>query len=164
MLARVIRTRRRASLLFMGLAGLFGATILLLLTGNVAVRIFGLNIVWVSELSRVLFVWGVAFGMTAVSLSGRHFRVDLLSATDTSERELEGWWEIVLQLGACAVLVYIAYYAWPTIARAAEQPMASIPLSYGTFRGALVFALIGMLIAHLWRAAELCSGPRHRSR
>jgi len=160
----MIRSRRRLGRLCMGVAALFGAAILFLLAGNVAVRAAGINLIWVSETARVLFVWGVAVGMIAVSLAGQHFRVDLFGRDPIGEEEPGGAWEIVLQAGAAAVLAYIAWYAAPTIARAASQPMSSIPLTYGALRTALVVALTGMCLAHLWRVAELTMTFLQRAR
>ncbi|MCL4189059.1 MAG: TRAP transporter small permease [Rhodobacteraceae bacterium] len=160
--AALIRGRRRLAGLCMGVAGALGAAILLLLTVNVAARAAGMNLVWVSETSRVLFVWGVAVGMIAVSLTGQHFRVDLFGHDPVGEAEPAGRWEIILQLGAAAVMAYIALSAAPTIARAATQQMSAIPLTYGNLRAALVVALTGMGLAHLWRAAELALGPSGR--
>jgi TRAP-type C4-dicarboxylate transport system permease small subunit len=136
-------------------AGLAGGALILLLVGNVAARAAGLNPIWVSETSRVLFVWGSAVGMIAVSLAGQHFRVDLTSATQSDHESPPGPWELVLQVGICAVLAYIAWAAVPSIARASTQSMSSIPLTYGSLRIALVFALSGMLLAHVWRVVEL---------
>jgi TRAP-type C4-dicarboxylate transport system permease small subunit len=155
LLERMNASRRRLATLCTRSAGLAGAALLLLLAGNVLARAAGLNPVWVSETSRVLFVWGSAVGMIAVSLAGQHFRVDLTNTVQSEKESPPGPWELVLQVGICAVLAYIAWAAAPSIARAATQPMASIPLTYGSLRIALVVALLGMLFAHLWRVAEL---------
>lgn len=155
LLHRMTGLRRRLAGLVLGLAALLGTAVLLVLAGNVVARMAGLNLVWVGETSRVLFVWGVAVGMIAVSLTGQHFRVDLFGRDPVGEHEPSGPWEIVLQIGAVAVLAYVAVHAAPTIARAALQPMSSIPLTFGVMRTALVVGLTGMCLAHLWRIAEL---------
>lgn len=155
MASRLITMRHGLAGVFMALAGLFGTAILLLLCFNVAARSSGFNIVWVSETSRVLFVWGAAVGMVSVSLAGTHFRVDLSGALRENADDDNSVWELILQLAAGAVLAFIAWYAAPTIARAATQQMSSIPLSYGSLRAALVFALSAMCIAHVWRACEI---------
>lgn len=147
--------RRSLATLFLGVAGLFGGALLVLLVGNVAARAFGLNPVWVSETCRVMFVWGTAAGMVSVSLFGQHFRVDLASKGSSEVEPGPGYWELVIQIAVCVVLGYIAWFAYPTIERAAAQPMASIPLTYGFLRAALVLALSGMLLAHLWRSLEI---------
>ena len=154
-LDRMTGGRRWLATLFMGVAGLMGGALLALLVGNVGARAIGGNPVWVSETARVLFVWGTALGMISVSLSGQHFRVDLMNKGPAEDEAGAGSWELVLQLSICAVLAYIAWFAFPTIQRAASQPMASIPLTYGALRSALVMALVGMLAAHLWRALEV---------
>jgi len=146
--------RHLAALCTLG-AGLAGGALILLLMGSVVARAIGMNPVWVSETSRVLFVWGSAAGMIAVSLAGQHFRVDLTNTVQSDGESQPGPWELVLQVGICVVLAYIAWAAIPSIARAATQPMASIPLTYGSLRIALVVALSGMLFAHLWRVVEL---------
>jgi TRAP-type C4-dicarboxylate transport system permease small subunit len=151
----MIVSRRRLATLCTRITGLAGGALILLLAGNVAVRTFGLNPVWVSETARVLFVWGSAVGMIAVSLSGQHFRVDFTSTAQSEHESPPGPWELILQIGICAILTYIVLAAGPSITRAATQPMASIPLTYGSLRIALVFALSGMLFAHLWRMVEL---------
>ncbi|OAN81972.1 hypothetical protein A8B78_00280 [Jannaschia sp. EhC01] len=149
-----ILRRRIATLCTLG-AGLAGGALILLLVGNVVARAAGLNPPWVSETSRVLFVWGSAVGMIAVSLAGQHFRVDLTNAVQSDHESPPGPWELVLQVGICVVLTYIVWAAVPSVARAATQPMASIPLTYGSLRIALVVALSGMLFAHIWRVVEL---------
>ena len=155
LLSQMMERRRSLATLFMGVAGLLGGALLVLLVGNVAARAFDLNPVWVSETSRVLFVWGTAAGMISVSLSGQHFRVDLASKGAIEAEAGPGYWELVIQIAICVVLGYIAWFAYPTIERAAAQPMASIPLTYGFLRTALVVALAGMLLAHLWRSFEI---------
>lgn len=152
---RMIKRRRFLATLFMGVAGILGGALLALLVGNVATRAVGLNPVWVSETSRVLFVWGTAAGMISVSLSGSHFRVVLGNKVVMEAEAGAGYWELAIQIAVCAVLSYIAWFAYPTIERAATQPMASIPLTYGFLRTALVVALCGMLVAHFWRVFEI---------
>jgi TRAP-type C4-dicarboxylate transport system permease small subunit len=100
-------------------------------------------------------MWGMAFGMIAVSLSGLHFKVDLFNLASVENIEPTDWWEIPVQVLACAVLAYILYSAIPSIARAGTQAFASVPLTYGTMRLALSVACGGMLLAHLWRVLEL---------
>lgn len=141
--------------LLMQVAGVAGGALLTLLVANVVARVAGLNLTWVSETSRVLFVWGTAVGMISVSLSGQHFRVDFTNKGSMDEEAGPGLWELIIQTTICAVLAYISWFAFPTIERAAAQPMASIPLTYGTLRTALVLALAGMLIAHFWRTLEI---------
>lgn len=155
MALRLTQMRRSLAGAFMAFAGVFGAAILLLLSFNVLARTSGFNIIWVSEASRVLFVWGTAIGMVSVSLAGEHFRVDLIGNSLVPADKDNRVWELVLQLSASAVLAYIAWYAAPTIARAATQALSSIPLTYGSFRAALVFALWAMCVAHLWRSLEI---------
>ena len=149
------RLRRRLAILCSIGAGLAGGALILLLVGNVVARAAGLNPPWVSETSRVLFVWGSAVGMIAVSLAGQHFRVDLSNAVQNDHESPPGPWELVLQIGICLILGYILYAAVPSIARASTQPMSSIPLTFGALRIALIVALSGMLSAHLWRVVEL---------
>lgn len=155
MLGHLSSLRRRLATLCTFGAGLAGGALILLLVGNVAARTAGLNPPWVSETSRVLFVWGSAVGMIAVSLAGQHFRVDLSNAAQSDHESPPGPWELVLQVAICMVLAYIAAAAVPSISRAATQQMSSIPITYGSLRTALVVALSGMLLAHLCRVVEL---------
>jgi TRAP-type C4-dicarboxylate transport system permease small subunit len=97
----------------------------------------------------------MGFGMIAVSLFGLHFRVDLANLSAEQNAEPTDLWEIAVQMLACAVLAYVLYFAIPSIARAATQVFASVPLSYGTMRLALVVGIGGMLVAHLWRVLEI---------
>lgn len=147
--------RRGATTAAGWLAGVAGLILLTLLGLNVVTRLFEINLVWIAETSRVVFLWGVAFGMIAVSLGGLHFRVNLFNLAATQNAEPTDLWEIVTQLLACAVLAYILYFAVPSIARAATQAFASIPLTYGTMRLAFTVGVAGMLVAHVWRVLEL---------
>lgn len=149
------RLRRSAAALAASASGVFGFGLLALLGLNVAARAFDVNLPWISETARIVFMWGIAVGMIAVSLSGLHFRVDIFSLSAADDAEPVGLWEFVLQLIACTTLAYILYYAVPSIARAGTQMFASVPLTYGTMRLALSVGLGGMLAAHLWRTAEL---------
>jgi TRAP-type C4-dicarboxylate transport system permease small subunit len=155
MLAASYRLRRRATALCATLSGLMGLVLLSLLGLNVGVRLADINLPWMAETTRIVFMWGIVIGVIAVSLSSQHFRVDVFNLKAVDEAEPGGMWELVLQLIACAALAYVLYYAIPSIARASSQVFASVPLTYGTMRLALTVGLGGMLIAHLWRAAEI---------
>lgn len=157
--------RQRAATVMTLLAGAGGLALLLLLGLNVASRLVDVNLVWIAELSRIVFLWASAFGMIAVSMRGLHFSIDLFNLGAAHDREPEDLWEYGVQLLACAVLAYILYYAIPSIARAATQDFASVPFSYGTMRLGLTVAVAGMLAAHAWRLLELVAlrcAPRRR--
>lgn len=149
------RARFQAAILMTWVSGFAGAVLLALLSLNVVTRVFNINLIWIAETSRIVFVWGMALGTIAVALRGLHFRVDIfnLAAVDGSEPVDLG--EIAIQILACAVLSYILYFAIPSIARASTQVFAAVPLTYGTMRLALSVGLGGMLVAHLWRLSEL---------
>lgn len=153
--ARSLRLRRRAAALAAGISGLFGLLLLMGLGLNVVARLIDVNLPWMAETMRVVFLWGVAAGMIAVSLSGLHFRVDIFNLSGTDEAEPGGPWELILQIMACATLAYILHFAIPSIARASTQMLASIPLNYGAMRLALTVGVGGMLVAHLWRTVEI---------
>ncbi len=155
MLATSNGLRRRAAALAAAISGLFGLGLLGLLGFNVAARIVDINLPWMAETTRIVFIWGIAVGMIAVSLSGLHFRVDIFNLKAADDSEPTGVWELVLQAIACATLAYILYFAIPSIARAGNQMFASVPLTYGTMRLALTVGVGGMLAAHVWRLAEI---------
>lgn len=155
MVATLQRARRHAGTVMARAAGAAGLVLLSLLGLNVGSRLFDLNLVWIAETARIVFMWGIGFGMIAVSLFGLHFRVDLANLSVEQNTEPADLWEIVVQALACAVLTYVLYFAIPTIARAATQVFVSVPLTYGTMRLALVVGVGGMLVAHLWRVVEI---------
>jgi TRAP-type C4-dicarboxylate transport system permease small subunit len=155
MVATLQRARRHAGTAMARAAGAAGLVLLSLLGLNVGSRLFDLNLAWIAETARIVFMWGMGFGMIAVSLFGLHFRVDLANLSAEQNAEPTDLWEIAVQMLACAVLAYVLYFAIPSIARAATQVFASVPLSYGTMRLALVVGIGGMLVAHLWRVLEI---------
>ncbi|MEQ8967288.1 MAG: TRAP transporter small permease subunit [Azospirillaceae bacterium] len=154
MLERLRTARRAIAALVAAIAGLLGLGLLLLLGFNVLARMIDVNIIWVSETARLLFVWGVALGAIAVSLSDLHFRVDLRLA-GRDDPLAPGWWDAVLQVMAIAALGFVLIHAAPTIAKAGMQMFASLPLDYGVMRLAIVVGLAGMLGAHVWRLVEI---------
>jgi TRAP-type C4-dicarboxylate transport system permease small subunit len=155
MVGTLARARHRTGMLVTAIAGIAGVGLLFLLGLNVVSRQLGINLVWIAESARIVFVWGMAIGMIAVSLRGAHFSVDIFNLSAVEEGEPSDWRELPIQLLACGVLAYILYYAIPSIARASTQVFAAVPLTYGTMRLALSVALGGMLVAHLWRFAEV---------
>ena len=78
-LVSALRTiRAQGGKLFGLLAGIASLIVTLLLISLVIGRMLGLNIVFIPEATRIVFIWGVAMGTISVSCLREHFQVELL--------------------------------------------------------------------------------------
>jgi TRAP-type C4-dicarboxylate transport system permease small subunit len=124
-------------------AGLAAFLITTLLLGLVLGRALGLNIVWIPETTRIMLVWGVALGAVSASCSREHFRLELLGSGDPDRPTV---FDLVRTSLALALFAYVTVGGIPTIASAAMQAFASVPLSYSVMRAAIVWG-IGLMAA-----------------
>lgn len=142
-------------------AGVAALVIATLLVGLVAGRALQLNIVWIPEATRIVFIWGVALGCLAVSCGREHFKVEIFGKED---EDAPGIFAVVRTLLAVALFAYIATGGWPTIASASMQAFASLPFSYSLMRSAVVACLAGMCAVEVLVLAEqvqLMAARRH---
>ncbi len=116
-------------------AGLAAFLITALLLGLVLGRALDLNIVWIPETTRILLVWGVALGAVSASCSREHFQLEMFGAPDPDR---PSFLDLIRTLAAIALFGYVAIGGLPTIASAAMQAFASVPLSYSVMRTAVV--------------------------
>lgn len=131
-----LRTLRAvAGRVFGWAAGLAAFLITALLLGLVLGRALDLNIVWIPETTRILLVWGVALGAVSASCSREHFRLELLGSGDPDRPTL---FDLIRTAVALALFAYVTVGGIPTIAGAAMQAFASVPLSYSVMRAAVV--------------------------
>lgn len=129
--------------LFGWAAGLAAFLITALLLGLVLGRALGLNIVWIPEVTRIMLVWGVMLGAVSASCSREHFKLELLGPGDPDRPTL---FDLLRTSVALALFAYVAIGGWPTIAGAAMQAFASVPLSYSVMRTAVVGG-VGLMAA-----------------
>jgi TRAP-type C4-dicarboxylate transport system permease small subunit len=114
-------------------------------------RALGLNIVWIPEATRIMLVWGVALGAVSASCSREHFKLELLGSGDPDRPTL---FDLIRTSIALALFAYVAIGGWPTIAGAAMQAFASVPLSYSVMRTAVVGGVGLMAVVELLILAE----------
>lgn len=124
-------------------AGVAAFLITALLCGLVAGRALGLNIVWIPEVTRIVLVWGVALGAVSASCSREHFRLEILGPGRPDRPSIM---DLIRTSVAVALFAYVAIGGLPTIASAAMQAFASVPLSYSVMRTAIVGG-IGLMAA-----------------
>lgn len=132
---RLRRLRARGGQVFGLGAGLAAFLITTLLLGLVIGRALGLNIVWIPEATRIVLIWGVALGAVSASCSREHFKLEIFGGGDQNRPTL-----LDLLRSAVAILLfaYVTVGGLPTIASAAMQAFASLPLSYSVMRLAVV--------------------------
>ena len=150
----VLRLRALRAGLGMGAsvaAGLAALAIAALLVGLVAGRALGLNIVWIPEATRIVFIWGVALGALAVSCGREHFKVEIFGREDPDR---PGLFALARTCLAVALLAYVAVGGYPTIQAAAMQAFAALPFSYSLMRSAVILGLAGMCLAEVLVLAE----------
>lgn len=136
--ASVERLRRLRALVghVFGLgAGLAAFLITTLLLGLVIGRAVGLNIVWIPEATRIVLIWGVALGAVSASCGREHFRLEMFGAGDEGRPTL---FDLLRSAVAILLFAYVTVGGLPTIASAAMQAFASLPLSYSVMRLAVV--------------------------
>ena len=138
--------RAQGGKLFGLLAGIASLIITLLLIGLVIGRILGLNIVFIPETTRIVFIWGVAMGTVSVSCFREHFQVELFGREDINSAT---YFSIFRTIVAISVLAYVLVGGYPTIAGAAMQQFASLPFSYSLMRTAVITCVGGMLITEI---------------
>ncbi|MFM9993939.1 MAG: hypothetical protein ACKVOY_21185 [Burkholderiaceae bacterium] len=138
--------RAQGGKLFGFLAGIASLIITLLLISLVIGRILGLNIVFIPEATRIVFIWGVAMGTISVSCFREHFQVELFGREDINSAT---YFSIFRTIVAISVLAYVLVGGYPTIAGAAMQQFASLPFSYSLMRTAVITCVGGMLITEL---------------
>ena len=124
-------------------AGLAAFLITTLLLGLVLGRALDLNIVWIPETTRILLVWGVALGAVSACCSREHFRLEMFGASDENRPT---FLDLIRTAVAIALFGYVAIGGLPTIASAAMQAFASVPLSYSVMRTAVVGG-VGLMAA-----------------
>ena len=138
--------RAQGGKLFGFLAGLASLIITLLLISLVIGRMLGLNIVFIPEATRIVFIWGVAVGTISVSCFREHFQVELFGREDINSAT---YFSIFRSIVAISILVYVLVGGYPTIAGAAMQQFASLPFSYSLMRTAVITCVGGMLVAEI---------------
>lgn len=138
--------REQGGKLFGLLAGIASLIITLLLISLVIGRILGLNIVFIPETTRIVFIWGVAIGTLSVSCLREHFQVELFGREDVNSAT---YFSIFRTIVAISVLAYVLVGGYPTIAGAAMQQFASLPFSYSLMRTAVITCIAGMLVTEV---------------
>ena len=132
--------RAQGGKLFGLLAGIASLIITLLLISLVIGRILGLNIVFIPEATRIVFIWGVAMGTISVSCLREHFQVELFGREDINSAT---YFSIFRTIVAISVLAYVLIGGYPTIAGAA------MPFSYSLMRTAVITCVGGMLVTEI---------------
>ena len=127
-------------------AGAAAFTITALLVGLVLGRTMELNIVWIPEATRIVFIWGVALGALSVSCGREHFKVEIFGKEDENA---PGLFAAVRTALAVVLFSYAAIGGFPTIASASMQAFASLPFSYSLMRTAVITCLGGMAFVEL---------------
>lgn len=138
--------RAQGGKLFGLLAGIASLIVTLLLISLVIGRILGLNIVFIPEATRIVFIWGVAMGTISVSCLREHFQVELFGREDIN---FATYFSIFRTIVAISVLAYVLIGGYPTIAGAAMQQFASLPFSYSLMRTAVITCVGGMLVTEI---------------
>lgn len=141
---RLRRLRARFGQVFGLGAGLAAFLITTLLLGLVIGRALGLNIVWIPEATRIVLIWGVALGAVSASCSREHFKLEMFGAGDENRPTLL---DLLRTSVAILLFAYVTVGGLPTIASAAMQAFASLPLSYSVMRLAVVgcVGLMGLI-------------------
>lgn len=137
------RSRALIGRVFGWAAGLAALLITALLLSLVLGRALGLNIVWISETTRILLVWGVALGAVSASCTREHFRLEMFGS---GHEDQPTFLDLIRTMVALALFAYVTIGGLPTIASAAMQAFASVPLSYSVMRTAVVGG-IGLMAA-----------------
>jgi TRAP-type C4-dicarboxylate transport system permease small subunit len=132
-------------------AGLAAFLITTLLLGLVIGRALGLNIVWIPEATRIVLIWGVALGAISASCSREHFRLEMFGSSNENR---PGIFDILRTSAAILLFGYVALGGLPTIASAAMQAFAAIPLSYSVMRFAVVAGIGTMALVECLILAE----------
>lgn len=146
-LVSALRTiRAQGGKLFGLLAGIASLIVTLLLISLVIGRMLGLNIVFIPEATRIVFIWGVAMGTISVSCFREHFQVELFGREDINSAT---YFSIFRTIVAISVLAYVLIGGYPTIAGAAMQQFASLPFSYSLMRTAVITCVGGMLVTEI---------------
>ncbi len=144
---RTLRAVRAGAGRVLGIAaGVAALAIATLLVGLVAGRAMQLNIVWIPEATRIVFIWGVALGCLAVSCGREHFKVEIFGKEDV---DAPGVFAVLRTVLAVLLFGYVAVGGWPTIASASMQAFASLPFSYSLMRTAVVSCLAGMCVVEV---------------
>lgn len=156
------RYRMLISRVFAVIAGILGFLIVALLATTVILRAFGTTILWDFETARLLFAFGLASGMIALSLSDTHFRVSVFSDQTATIIDPDQF-EALRQLAVVAVTGFIFWVGWPTITVASGNKFATIPFTLGSLRLATVLGMAGMCVAHAWSMVEVIARRRLRA-
>lgn len=153
--------RMLLSRLFAVIAAILGFLIVSLLSTTVILRALGTTILWDFETARLLFAFGLASGMIALSLSDAHFRVSVFSDQTATITDPDRY-EALRQLAVAAVTGFIFWVGWPTIAVASGNKFATIPFTLGALRLATVLGMAGMCVAHTWSFVEVIARRKLR--